>query len=109
MRKKEGEKEEACVCMCVSGRVKMSSDRIVVTVLIMALADRSAARAVILRCVERASFSNVQPLSPAVISALLVRKAGENPPCIKHSPFYCREGRIRAPRPRAAGLKNSNS
>lgn len=37
--------------MCVSGKVKMSSDRIVVTVLIMALADRRAARAVILRCV----------------------------------------------------------
>lgn len=37
--------------MHVSGRVKMSSGRIVLTVLIMALADRSAARPVIRWCV----------------------------------------------------------
>lgn len=53
MREKEGKRRGVCmhVCMLVSGGVKMSSDRIVATALIMALADRSAACAVILRCV----------------------------------------------------------
>ena len=76
------EQSEVCVCEGEKGGERMTEE-CRVTELITTLVGESAACAGILSCPVAGRLQPTQPLSPSVISALLVRKAWEKPQWIK--------------------------